>query len=158
MMRFSPAVERATGKRGTWRARKEEWGERSRIKVLLWPAFATAFASLLRSHGTMTNPRRHCDRPGWGKAQEREENVERNSMEGRGEHIRGRKANSAEGCGLTKREYAERVGVRVGWRSLATDYMDHCARTTASAHVEVKEDRARKGARYFCTALGLGGW
>lgn len=137
-MRFSPAVERdgeLKGQKGNGRRGKR--GPPSRIKVLLRSAFATAFASLLRSRGTMTNPRRLIVATPdgvWGKAQEREENVERNST--------GVKKRRGDGGG-ERGECAERVGVRVGWRSLAADYMDHCARTTASAeHVEVKEEKS----------------
>ena len=39
---------------------REREERRSRIKVLLRCFFVTAFALLLRSPGTMTNPRHHC--------------------------------------------------------------------------------------------------
>lgn len=96
--------------RGTWRARKEiaereKRGARSRIKVLLRSAFATAFASLLRSRGTMTNPRRLIVATPdgvWGKAQEKERKMLKGIRRGRR-----REEGRREG-----KEYAERVGVR----------------------------------------------
>lgn len=127
--------------------RKRGWGERSRIKVLLRPAFATAFASLLRSRGTMTNPRHHCDRS------------RRSLRKSAGK--RGKRWKEFDGREEGKCRGGLRAGEKRGtlkelvyaWRSLAADYMDHCARTTPSAHVGVKGDKARKWVRYFCAAL-----
>lgn len=45
---------------------------------------------------------------------------------------RGRRRGEGKGCTVKELVYA------YGWRSLAADYMDHCARTTALAHVEAK--------------------
>lgn len=82
---------------GEWRARKGEWGERSRIKVLLRPAFATAFASLLRSRGTMTNPRRHCDCPRQNLRKSAEKRGKRWKEFDAGAYAGRRRANAREG-------------------------------------------------------------
>lgn len=55
---------------------------RSRIKVLLRCFFVTAFALLLRSPGTMTNPRHHCTGPcSSRKMQKREESPQKGERE-----------------------------------------------------------------------------
>lgn len=55
---------------------------RSRIKVLLRCFFVTAFALLLRSPGTMTNPRHHCAGPcSSRKMQKREESPQKGERE-----------------------------------------------------------------------------
>lgn len=136
-MRFSPAVERATGGWGTWRARKGEWGGAAALKYCSVPLLPRL---LRRFYGRVEQWRIPdvivaASSEVWGKAQEREENIERNST-GRG--------GMRKGGGQTSRRVA---GGRKGgmlkelvydctrrWRLLAADYMDHCARTTASAH------------------------
>lgn len=106
MMRFSPPVERE-GRDGERKGpvkgdSQGEEGGRSRIKVLLRSAFATAFASLLRSRGTMTNPRRHCDRPPAESEEKRKK--ERKTL----------KRNSTRAAeGRREGVHCERVGVRV---------------------------------------------
>jgi len=101
---------------------------------LLRPAFATAFASLLRSYGTMTNPRRHCVLAKSEEKRRKERKMLKGIRQGGQMRKRGgqtsRRVASGRKGGMLK-EY----GVRVGWRSLAADYTDHCARTTASVHV-----------------------
>lgn len=54
---------RGEGERERERGTRVAVRRRSRIKVLLRCFFVTAFALLLRSPGTMTNPRHHCAGP-----------------------------------------------------------------------------------------------